>query len=308
MKLKEWGAFAILGLVWGSSFLWIKVAVEEIGPFTLVAFRLLFGLIGLLAVVWQKKQSFPRDRKILLAYLFMGAFNTAIPFTLISWGETLIDSGLASILNGTVPLFTIVIAHFWLHDEKITLPRIAGLIVGFIGVVVLVSRDLRPEGLQGNVWGQLAVIGGALCYAVAITFSRRHLRGQPPLVQSTMILLIADALMWIATPVAEGGVALPRLPLTWFAIAWLGLLGSCLAYLLFFYLINAWGPTRASLVTYVFPVIGLILGILFLGEAADWRLIAGSLLIVGGIVVVNLKLGPRPARAVAPATTTPTKA
>jgi len=99
----------------------------------------------------------------------------------------------------------------------------------------------------------------------------------------------------------------PRLPLTWFAIAWLGLLGSCLAYLLFFYLINAWGPTRASLVTYVFPVIGLVLGILFLGEVVDWRLIAGSLLIVGGIVVVNLKLRPRPARAVASATTTPTR-
>jgi len=301
MKLKEWGAFAVLGLVWGSSFLWIKIAVAEIGPFTLVAFRLLFGLIGLLAVVRLQKQAFPHERRVLLAYLFMGAFNTAIPFTLISWGETRIDSGLASILNGTVPLFTIVIAHYWLHDEKIPLPRIAGLVVGFVGVVVLVSRDLGPGGLQGNTWGQLAVIAAAMCYATAITFSRRHLRGQPPVVQSTMVLLIADAFMWVAAPIAEGGFHLPRLPLTWFAIAWLGLLGSCLAYLLFFYLINAWGPTRASLVTYVFPVIGLILGIIFLGEAADWRLIAGSLLIVGGIAVVNLRLRPRPIPAPQPA-------
>src|SRR5574337_574210 len=172
MKLREWGAFALLGLIWGSSFLWIKIAVQETGPFTLVAFRLLFGLIGLLLVMWQQKQSFPRDRRTLLAFLFMGAFNTAVPFTLISWGETRIDSGLASILNGAVPLFTIIIAHFWLHDEKITLPRILGLIIGFIGVVILVGRDFGPQGLRSSILGQLAVLAAAICYATAITFSR----------------------------------------------------------------------------------------------------------------------------------------
>ena len=312
MKLKEWGAFALLGLVWGSSFLWIKIAVQEIGPFTLVAFRLLFGLVGLLVIMRLQKQSFPRDRRVLLAFLFMGVFNTAIPFTLISWGETRIDSGLASILNGTVPLFTIVIAHFWLHDEKITLPRIAGLLVGFVGVVVLVSRDIGPQGLVGNLWGQVAVIGGSVCYAVAITFSRKHLRNQPPVLQSTMILLVADALLWLTVPIVRQvapGIesplhVIPVLPLTWFAIAWLGLLGSCLAYLLFFYLINSWGPTRASLVTYVFPVIGLILGIIFRQEAVDRELIFGSLLIVGGIVVVNFIRRPQPIKA----TTTTTAA
>ncbi len=303
MKLKEWGVFALLGLVWGSSFLWIKIAVQEIGPFMLVTLRLLSGLIGLLVIMRAQRLSFPRDRKTLLAYLFMGAFNTAIPFTLISWGETQIDSGLASILNGTVPLFTIVIANFWLHDEKITLPRIGGLIVGFIGVVVLVSRDIDPGGLfKGSIVGQLAVIAASICYATAITFSRKYLRNQNPVVQSTLVLLIASVLMGIVTPIAEP-LRLPALPMTWFAVAWLGLLGSCLAYLMFFYLINAWGPTRASLVTYVFPVIGLILGLLFLNEQADWRLIAGTLLVVGGIVVVNFnvifKLAPARAPAVA---------
>jgi drug/metabolite transporter (DMT)-like permease len=304
MKLKEWGLFILLGLVWGSSFLWIKVGQGEpmpslglvhpdgstaFGPFLLVAFRLLFGLVGMLAVLALRPQSLPRDRRTLLAYAFMGVFNTAVPFVLITWGETLIDSGLASILNGTVPLFTIVIAHFWLNDEKITLPRLAGLLIGFVGVVVLVSRDLRPEGLTGNVWGQLAVIGAAACYAVAITFSRRYLRNQPPVTQTLMVLLIADALLWAATPVAEGPLVWPTSPLAWFAVAWLGLLGSCLAYLMFFSLINAWGPTRASLVTYVFPVIGLGLGILLLNEAADWRLLAGSALVVAGILAVNAR-------------------
>ncbi len=300
MKLKEWGAFALLGLIWGSSFLWIKIAVDEIGPFMLVALRLLFGLLGLLVIMGLQRQSFPRNRRVLLAFLFMGAFNTALPFVLISWGETKIDSGLASILNGTVPLFTIIIAHFWLHDEKITPARITGLIVGFIGVVVLVSRDFGPQGIQGNLFGQLAVIAASISYATAITFSRKYLRGQSPVVQSTMILLIAEAMLWIVTPIAESPLRFPALPITWFAVAWLGLLGSCLAYLLFFYLINAWGPTRASVVTYVFPVIGVILGIVFLKEVVDWRLIAGTLLVAGGILVLNMNLFFKPV-AVAPA-------
>lgn len=289
MKLKEWGAFWLLGAIWGSSFLWIKIAVTEIGPFTLAAIRLFFGLLGLLAVMRVQRQAFPRDRKILPAFLFMGLFNTALPFALIPWGETKIDSALASVLNGTMPLFAIVIAHFWLSDEKITSTRIAGLIVGFLGVVVLVSRDFHSGGIHSNIWGQLAVLAATISYAVSATFSRKHLRGQPPLLQATMVVLIADALVWLAIPIAERPFKLPSLFITWFALAWLGLLGSCVAYLLYFYLITTWGVTRASLVTYVFPVIGLLLGIIFLGEAADWRLVVGSALVVLGIVVVNLR-------------------
>ncbi len=289
MKLKEWGAFAILGLIWGSSFLWIKIAVQEVGPFTLVAFRVLFGLLGLLVVMRWQRQSFPRDRRTIRAFIIMGVVNTVIPFILISWGETKIDSSLAAILNGTTPLFTIVIANFWLHDEKITLPRLAGLLVGFVGVIVLVSRDLAANGVQGDVLGQLAVLFAAISYATALTFSRKYLRGQKPVVQSTMILVVASSVMWVTAPIVESPFHIPQLPITWLALAWLGLLGLCIAYLMFFYLNNVWGPTRASLVTYVFPVVGLILGILFLKEEADWRLIAGSALVVASVAVVNLK-------------------
>lgn len=302
MKLKDWAAFVLLCLIWGSSFLWIKVAQGQplpgvpvaagataFAPFLLVAFRLLFGLIGMLAVLAWQRPALPRDARTLLAYLFMGAFNTAVPFVLITWGETQIDSSLASILNATVPLFTIVIAHFWLHDEKITPERLAGLATGFVGVVILLSRDLTPGGLSGSLWGQAAVIAAGVCYAVALTFARRNLRNQPPAVQSFMVLLFADALLWAATPLAERPLALPTSPLAWFAVAWLGLLGSCLAYLLFFHLNNAWGPTRASLVTYAFPVVGMLLGAALLGEALDWRLLAGSALVISGIVVVNFR-------------------
>jgi len=294
MKLKEWGIFTLLGLIWGSSFLWIKIAVADVHPFVLVTFRVLFGLIGLLIVMRWQRQSLPRDRRTILAFIFMGIFNTAIPFVLISWGETQIDSSLASILNGTVPLFTIIIAHFWLHDEKITPPRIAGLVVGFIGVIVLVARDFKPGGLQGNALGQLAVLLASISYATALIFSRRYLRGTKPVVQSTMILIVASAVMGVVTPVVERPIQLPTLAITWLALLWLGVMGLCIAYLLFFYLNNVWGPTRASLVTYVFPVVGVFLGIIFLNEIPDWSMVIGSALVVAGIFVVNLKLRSKP--------------
>jgi drug/metabolite transporter (DMT)-like permease len=295
MRLREWGAFWLLGTIWGSSFLWIKVAVAEVGPATLAGFRLLFGLCGLLLVMRLRRQPFPRTVVHMPAYLFMGVFNAAIPFVLIPWGETRIDSSLAAILNATVPLFTIVIAHFWLSDERITLMRFGGLLLGFVGVIVLMSRDLGASGIASSVWGQVAVLAASVSYALAATFSRRRLRGHPPLLQATMVVLFGDLFAWFSVITAERPVQLPILPVTWLALAWLGLLGSCIAYLLYFYLINAWGPTRASLVTYVFPVIGLLLGIIFLKEAPDWRLVVGTVLIVSSIAVVNLRHAAIPA-------------
>ena len=290
MNIKEWGAFGLLGLIWGSSFLWIKIAVAEVGPFTLVALRLFFGVLGLSVIVLLRRQLIPRERRIWLAFLFLAVFSTALPFVLISWSETQIDSAMAAILNGTVPLFTIVIAHFWLQDEKITAQRLAGLIVGFIGVLVLVTRDLDPNfRLLGTMAGQLAMLAAAASYAFAATFTRRNLHDQPPLIQAFMVVLLADALLWIIAPITEAPFQLPSLPITWFALLWLGLLGSCVAYLLFFFLIKTWGPTRASVVTYTFPVVGLILGAVFLNEVIDGRLIFGTALIVGGIGVVNMR-------------------
>ncbi len=289
MKIKEWMAFGLLGLIWGSSFLWIKIGVESITPIMLVTLRVSFGLLALLVVVLVQRQSLPRDRSTLLKYLFMGVFNLVVPFLLITWGETKIDSSLASILNAATPLFVIIIAHFWLHDEKITGARLGGLLLGFAGVVVLVLQNLKPETMQGDILGELAVLLATVSYAVALIFSRRYLRGTKPVVQSTMILVMATALMWIIMPAADRPLVFPVTPLTWIAVIWLGMLGLCVAYLLFFHLNNVWGPTRASLVTYVFPVVGVVLGIVFLSEPLTWNMIVGSILVVGGIGVVNRK-------------------
>lgn len=303
MNTREWGMFGLLGLVWGSSFLWIKIALGNGGepvfgipmtgdhagfsPLLLVAVRIAFGLAGLAVLMWLRGLRLPSDPRVLGASAAVGLFNTALPFTLITWGETQIPSGLAAILNGTVPLFTLVIAHFMLHDEPMTPMRFVGLIVGFLGVVVLVGRN--ATGGSASVWGQLAVVAAAICYAGSAAFSRKYLRGQSPITQSFTTLLFAVGFMALGVWGFERPVAIPTHPIAWGAAVWLGLLGSCLAYLLYFSLINAWGATRASLVTYVFPVVGLLLGITVLGEAIDWRLLAGTTMVVGGIVIVNAR-------------------
>jgi drug/metabolite transporter (DMT)-like permease len=293
VRLREWAAFWLLGAIWGSSFLWIKIAVAETGPVLLAALRLLFGAAGLIGIAWMTRQSVPRDRSLLGRYLVLALLNTALPFVLIPWGETRIASGLAAVLNGTTPLFTLIIAHFWLRDERITRARVAGLVVGFIGVVVLMSRDLGA-GAE-NLWGQAAVLAASCSYAVAATFARRYLRGQPPVLQAAVAVTFADAVLWLTVPVVQPAARLPHLAITWLALAWLGVLGSCVAYLLYYYLIHSWGATRATVVTYVFPVIGLVLGVGFLGEPLTPRLVAGTLFIVLGIVIVNRAPSLRPA-------------
>ncbi len=289
MKLREWGAFGLLGLIWGSSFLWIKVAVQEIGPFVLVGFRLLFGLAGLVVVVLARRPRLPVERRVWLLLAILGLTNTFLPFSLISWGEQYVDSAVASILNGTVPLFTLVIAHLALHDDRITVARVLGLVTGFAGVVVLMSRDLGPGGFHGNVLGQAAVLLAAASYGGSAVFARRNLRQVDPTAQAFVPLIAADAAAWLMAFTLESPIMLPRLSITWLALAWLGLLGSCAAYLLYFYLLHSIGPTRATTVTYVFPVVGVILGVAFLHEAADWHLVVGAVLIALSIGVVNLR-------------------
>ncbi len=175
MKSKDWLAFLALGAIWGSSFLWIKIAVQEIGPFTLVAFRLLFGLLGLSVVAAYTRPEFPKQRRMWLILTIIGFTNNALPYVMISWGEQYIDSAVAAILNSTTPLFAMVFAHLFLRDDRLTLPRLVGILVGFAGIVILVSRDLL-SGLQINLLAQLAVLLASVLYAGTSVFARKTTR------------------------------------------------------------------------------------------------------------------------------------
>jgi drug/metabolite transporter (DMT)-like permease len=279
------------GLAWGTSFLWIKIALLELGPLTLVAYRMAFGVAAAWIIARAMREPFTiRGRKLLYTIL-LGVVNTAIPITLISWAETRIDSGLAGILNGTMPLFTILIAHLVLADDRITLPKASGLAAGFAGIVVLVSQDIGPQGLTGSIWGQLAVVLAAVCYAASNVFTRRVLKGQHPIHTSAVSLTSAFVTIAILAPILEAPFAFPHRAMTWVACAWMGIIGLSLAYYAYFYLINSWGSTRASLVTYVFPVVSVLLGVIFLGETPHWQLFLGGALIIGGIALVNARRG-----------------
>lgn len=287
----EWVLFLGLSLLWGSSFLWIKIAVQDVGPLVLVGWRLLFGSLGMLVVVLVRGTRLPKDWHTWRNLGILGLINTAVPFVLISWGEQTVDSAVASVLNSTVPLFTLVIAHMALEDDRITGRRVVGLLLGFVGVVILMSRDFGREGLSAGLLGQLAILLAALAYALGGVYGRHTMRQVDPMIQAFVPMTAAALMVWpLAIPFPGRGL-LPSFPLTWLALVWLGLLGSCSAYILFYLLLHRIGPTRTSTVTYLIALVGVVLGVVFLDERLDWQLAAGAALVVSGIAVVNRREG-----------------
>jgi drug/metabolite transporter (DMT)-like permease len=288
LKPKHWFVFITLGLIWSSSFLWIKIGVQEIGPMALVAFRMLFGAVTAVAIGLYQKVQWPRDLRTWLIFGILGPTSLAIPIFFISWGEQTIDSAVASILNATTPLFTIVIAHYLLHDDKMTPQKVIGLLIGFAGTVILLSKDLTA-GAQNSVIGQAAVILASIFYAGSAVFGRKLTRHVEGIVRGAMFLVTSTIFMWMVGPLAERPFEFPALALTWISILWLGILGSGLAVIMLWYLIHEIGPTRASMVTYLFPAGGVILGVIFLNEHLSWQLLMGTVLIILSLAVVNWK-------------------
>jgi drug/metabolite transporter (DMT)-like permease len=289
VKPKDWGQFIVLSLIWGSSFLWIKLLIQEMGPFTLVAWRLALGLVAAGVIVLWKRPPLPRQARLWIGLAFLAVASSALPFFLISWGEQFIDSTVASVLNSTVPLFTVIIAQFFLPEERLTWNRGAGLVMGFIGIVLLMSRDLQTGFVVSDIRGQIAVLLAALSYGVSGVYVRHSLREVPPIVQALVPLALADALTWVAATTFEAPIQAPASAVTWFALVWLGVLGTGIGFWLFFELLSSVGPTRASLVTYAVAVLGVFLGVLVLSEPIDIRLVGGAALVITGIWTVNRK-------------------
>ncbi len=240
MKPKHWLAFISLGAIWSSSFMWIKIALNDIGPVSLVAYRVIFGLLFCSFVIFIKRVKLPHDLKSWIPLLILGVTNIAVPFFLISWGEKTVDSSVASILDSTVPLFTIFIAHFLLKDDKMTVPKILGLVIGFAGVIILLSKDIG--GSKNTIPGQAAIVIASIFYAVSAVYVRKTTHDMPGILRSAGPLLSASAIMWSAVFITEKPVEFPSLPLTWIALLFLGVIGSGFAFILAFYLVHQIGP------------------------------------------------------------------
>ena len=289
----DWVLFLVLGLIWGTSYLFIKIGVETLPTFTLVAARLGVGLILLITVVALAREPLPRDPRIYGHLLVMSVVNIAIPFALITSAERSVDSAVAAILNGGVPLFTIVIAALLLHDEPITVNRIAGLVVGYAGVILLVGRGLGSGAPDGAISGELALLGSTASYGFGNVYARRNVRGLRPMIPALFQVLFGFGITGTIALLTEHPFQAEWTGRTIFAIAWLGLLGSGIAYLLYFRLLKSWGATRTSMVAYLLPVVGIVAGTLVLGEVVDAGVLTGTALVIGGVALVNSRFGQR---------------
>lgn len=285
MSIKEWTKFAVLSLLWGSSFLWIKIAIAETGPLTLVTLRVLLAVTGVLAIVFWRRPAWP-GRSFIPVFLTLGLVNTALPFSLISFSEQYISSGMASILNSTVPLFAIIIAPIFLRDDPFTAPKAIGLVVGFAGIVILVSDHLGG-GMNEQLVGIGAMLIAAFSYAASGVYARRKTQGLTPETQTLGQLVMALLIIAPAALTIEAPFSLPALPISWVALSWLGLLGTAAGTLIYYSLLHSIGPTRTMLVTYLFPLVGVALGAIFLGEHIAWQQTLGGGLIISGVWIVN---------------------
>lgn len=289
MRPLEWSLLIILSILWGGSFFFSKVALAELGPFTLVLGRVGIAAIALNLVVITTGHRMPTSLKTWGPFLIMGALNNLIPFSLIFWGQTQIASSLASILTATTPLWTVLLAHFLTQDERLTTNRLSGVLFGLGGAVIMIGPDAL-NGLGLNVLAQLAVLGAAISYAFAGIFGKRF-AGIPPYVTAagqvtgTTLMMIPIALL------VDHPWQLPAPSTTTLgALLALGLLSTAIAYVIYFRLLATAGATNVLLVTFLVPVSALLLGTIILGEKLDLRHFIGMGLVSLGLAAIDGRL------------------
>ncbi|WP_428522598.1 DMT family transporter [Roseibium sp.] len=289
MKLQHWILLMCLGAIWGGSFIFAKVAVAEIPPLTLVFFRVASACLALWLVLWAQGTLKQFPIKMAASFLAMGLLNNVIPFSLLFAGQTVIGAGLASILNATTPVFTVLVAGVLFRQETLGIHKIAGIVLGIAGVATMLSGSL--SGIVSDpLWAQVACLGAALSYAFAATFAKRF-KGLPPLISATGQLSGSTLIMAPIALFASGSwsVADPSV-IAWLNVLALGIFATALAYLMYFRLLAEAGATNASLVTLLVPASALFFGWLLLGEELSAIQLAGFALLLSGLVVIDGRL------------------
>ncbi len=288
MGTTEWSLLVFLSILWGSTYFFVAVAVDFYTPFTIVLARVGIAALALNLLLIVMRIPITRSASLWRAFFIMGALNNLIPFSLMTWGQTHIPGGLTAILNASTPLFAVVVAHLFTVDEKFTVGRVVGLVIGFGGVVMMVGASALQE-LGSETIAQLAVVSGALSFAVAGVYGRRFQRlGVDPLVTatgqltaSTVLILPVTAVLggpWIIAEQTIGSVA---------SLIGLALLATAVAYIVYFRLLASAGAVNMLLVTLLLPVTAILLGVTFLGEMLAPRHIGGMGLIALGLAAMD---------------------
>ena len=288
MTLREWAMLVALSAVWGGSFFFNAVAVAALPVFTVVVARVALGALILLAVLRLAGQRMPRDGRVWAAFLGAGLLNNVIPFSLIVWGQQHIASGVASILNASTPLFTVVFAHMLTDDERMTGGRVAGVLVGFAGVAVMIGAG-TVRAMGADLAAQLACLGAAVSYALASVFGRRfRAMGVAPMTTAAGQLVASSVLLVPPMLLIDRPWTLP-MPGVGVVGALVGVaaLSTALAYVLYFRILATAGATNLALVTFLIPISAILLGLLFLGESLQLREVVGMLLIGLGLAAID---------------------
>lgn len=282
--------FALTGIVWGSSFLFMKVALTGLAPGQVAWGRLVLGALTLGAFMLLRRESLPRRPIIWFHLAVVGIVFCVLPFLLFSWAQQHVTSGLASIYNATTPIMTAVMAWAVFRVESLKPVQITGIVLGILGVLVIVG-PWQGLDLDQSLVAQFAILGATACYGVGLAYMRRFLAnsGLSPLSFAFTYIALAATVMLVLTPVVAVG------PIEWSpwvlaSMLMLGCLGTGVAYIWNQNALRAWGPTRASTVTYITPVVGVVLGMVVLGEPLAWNEPVGALIVFLGILLAQDRL------------------
>jgi drug/metabolite transporter (DMT)-like permease len=287
MGLRSFFWILFLAALWGPSFLFIKVAVAEIPPLTMVTLRVGLAFLLLYLILRMQGKRLPKNPVMWRHFAIMAFVANALPFVLFGWGELYIGSALASVLNGTTPIFTVLLAHIFTTDDRMNPIKVVGVLLGLFGIVVLFFPYFS-DGIRMDTLGILAITLAAFCYGISILYSRKYLRGLPPLVAPAAQLLVATLYLIPLMFFIDHPLQLPA-P-SWQAVtSLLGLsfFGTAIAFVVYYHVLEMTSATNLSMVTYLIPVIGVILGVVFLNEKFGWNAYLGCALILLGVMVVN---------------------
>ncbi|MBK8905676.1 MAG: DMT family transporter [Anaerolineaceae bacterium] len=277
----------LLALLWGSAYPLTKISVNEIPMVTFSLGRSVIGALILWLILRFKGQRLPGWGRVWIHLVMMGVVHNAAPYVLVAWGSQTVDSGLTAIITSTAPLFTIILAHFMVADDRLTPAKIVGVLVAISGMAALLAPSFQG-GLTASLQGIIAILAASVCYGVATVYTRKHLRGLPFLVGPTAQLIISSGLLLPLSLLLERPFQLP-VPSLPSLLAWVatGALGTAMAFIIFFRLIEMANPSFVSMVSYLIPIVGAGLGMLVLGERLPPSAYAGFAIILGGVMIAN---------------------
>lgn len=290
IPFRAWIDLFFLAVLWGGSFLAIATALDEIGFLSSVAHRVLWAALILWVVVLWKRLPLPTDPRLWGAFLVMGCLNNVIPFSLMAWGQLSIESGLTAILNAATAIWAVIVAALVFADERLTLRRSFGVLLGFLGVAIAIGLQ-NLAAFDVRSLAQIAVIAGTLSYAFAGSWARLKLSGHPPLVAAAGMLTGSTLVMLPLAWIVEGPLPMNLAPATWTAIAYYAVASTALAYILYYRILAAAGAGNLLLVTLMIPPIAIVLGAWVRGETLSPNAYLGLALLAAGLLILDGRLG-----------------